>query len=175
MSCFDAIELDWKTSALRLHSRNSFTAATWAQTVDGLSEVLLRQVPNGLLTLTIHRVGSSVDVIAVLDSGSTFCTFNHAAARALGLREDHSAQPMWVSGVGGGPLMLRVADQPVDIEAVTSTGACAALGKVTPVLGDLPAFAQLGLASTAACILGLDALMQRPRAVLSTSTRRLLI
>lgn len=175
-SAFDALELVWSPPAVTLHARGSFTAASWAATAKGLSECLLSPVSGGLLALRVIPAGSRVELLAIVDTGAAFTTINCAAAAALGLRGEDTAQTTWVTGLGGRPLAVRTAERDLQLEGVVSTAGAAAapIGSVRPLIGDLPAFAQFGLGASPACILGLDAIMQRPRVVMSTSTRRML-
>jgi len=169
---FDAVELHWREPQLRFHPRGSIDREGWTALVAGLSECLLRPVDYGLLVMRVRVCGQEMP--ALLDTGAAFSALNAAAAAALGLRGDPDAQPMVVAGVSGSPMTLKVSERAVAFQGITSAGRAASLGEARPLLGDLPAFGQLGLGAGPLCLLGLDVLQGRPRLVLSASTRRLL-
>ena len=81
---------------------------------------------------------------------------------------------MWVAGAGGTPMALKVAEKDVGVD-LKATGGVVNFTPIRMLLGDLPAFASLGLGGGPAVLLGLDALLQRPRLVVSTSTRRIFL
>ena len=174
LSAFDAVDLRWSPPRAAFHPRGSHSAQSWAALVSGLKECILQPAGLGLLTLSVRIEGSSVTMPALLDTGAVFSSLNLAASSALGL-VGGGGEEVVVAGVAGVPLRLRTCEREIRLSAVTGGGGSAELGAVRPLVGgDLPAFVQLGLSGQQALLLGLDVLMQRPRVVLSTATRRML-
>lgn len=173
LSSFDAVELSWaaRPGEVRFVRRGACTAASWAALTRGLTEVILQPLALGLLAVEVSVDGSAA-IPALLDTGACFSTVNSAAAATLGLRGDSSIEPMWVAGANGSPVAMRVAER----DSTLSVGGCTA-GSVRLLIGDLPAFASIGLGAggSPGMLLGLDVLALRPRVVLSTATRRLLL
>ena len=177
---FEAVELDWaaRPGTVTLAPRGASSAVGALSA--GLAECRLDRLGMGLLTVTI-TVGEgsgATEMPALLDSGAAFSCLNSAGASAAGVRSDPSVEPMWVAGASGQPMAMGVADRDVAFAPAAGGGAgrpAPALGGVRPLVGDLPAFAALGLAARPAALLGLDALLARPRVVLRTAAQRLVL
>ena len=131
----------------------------------------LKPAGMGLWTLDsrLGETGAGATLPALLDTGAAFTTVNAAAAADAGLQPDATAEPMYVSGADGNPMALRVAGADVTVDL----GAGVRLQGTRPLLGDLPAFAALAMAvpGQGAIILGLDAMLSKPRAVFSATRR----
>ena len=179
---YEAVELDWalRPGTVTLAPRGAVSEAGALSA--GLTQCHLERLGMGLLSVnvTVGEGPCATEMPALLDSGAAFSCLNSAGASAAGIRTDPSVEPMWVAGASGQPMAMGVADRDVNFalegRAVSERGSPAtALGGVRPLVGDLPAFSALGLAARPAALLGLDALISRPRVVLRTASQHLLL
>eukprot|EP00958_Prasinococcus_capsulatus_P028388 scaffold6685_cov202-Prasinococcus_capsulatus_cf.AAC.14 len=199
MNTFDAIEIDWsgKPGSISFIPKGTLkTDSDWSKLTKDMSECSLQNLGMGLFSVQVSLDGTT-QVPALLDSGACFSTLNdaaakmvgptlihapsaqdvadkHGAAAKIGVSGDTAIEPMWVAGAGGTPMALKVAERDIEMGIQTGSGTVNFRG-VRALIGDLPAFSSLGLGNGPAILLGLDALLQRPRLVLSTSTGRIFL
>ena len=111
----------------------------------------------------------SCEVAALVDTGSPATIVNEALAAAAGLfslEDEEDEQGTTTTGLGGASVALR-----------RCRAAGILVGDVerpsqTVLVGDLPQWAALGVASDPACVLGLDVLGESFRAVRATLPKR---
>jgi len=160
-----AVALDW---SVRPGTATLFPpgSSAWMARTHGLAEIPLVRVNVGLPCLSV--IVNGTPALALLDTGAAFSVMNIA----MGVAGDPAVEPMWVAGANGSPTAMAVAASAVDVVVEPASGL--ALKGLVPLVGDLPAFTLLGLPpGKPAMILGLDALLDRPRLVLSTVAMKL--
>ncbi|KAK3281843.1 hypothetical protein CYMTET_10387 [Cymbomonas tetramitiformis] len=159
------------------YARAMLDDAAWRSITAGLHEVPLMGIVNGLLCVEVMvdtASGNPTSMMALLDTGAAFSVMNQAGANACKVPTavaGSGVEPMWVVGADGNPMQMAVSDGAVTIGLQKAPNVAF---EVDMLVGDLPAFASLGLGgSQPSIILGLDALLQRERLVLSTLYRRM--